>query len=114
MRPICAHGRRWRRCTSKASSNPSGHRTGRFRCIYHEHLGKGPEGYQKTIFGSWVTSIWLMEELVELIVRWDIHPDKLITHRFPLAQAAEAYALMASGDCGKVAVCFDGELKSQS
>jgi hypothetical protein len=25
---------------------------------------------------------------------------------------AEAYALMASGKCGKVAVCFDEELKS--
>jgi threonine dehydrogenase-like Zn-dependent dehydrogenase len=34
----------------------------------------------------------------------------LVTHRFPLERAAEAYALMASGKCGKVAVCFDEEL----
>ena len=66
---------------------------------------------QKTIYGSWVTSIWLMENLVEELVRWDIHPDALVTHRFPLEKASEAYALMASGDCGKVAVCFDEELK---
>ena len=65
---------------------------------------------QKTLFGSWVTNIWRMEELVERIVRWDIHPDDLVTHRFSLEQAAEAYALMASGKCGKVAVCFDEEL----
>ncbi len=66
---------------------------------------------QKTIYGSWVTSIWKMEELVERIVRWGIHPEDLVTHRFPLAQASEAYALMAAGKCGKVAIAFDEELK---
>ncbi len=62
---------------------------------------------QKTIYGSWVTNIWRMEELVERIVRWGIHPENLITHRFPLEKADQAYALMASGKCGKVAVVFD-------
>ena len=62
---------------------------------------------QKTIYGSWVTSLWKMEELVELLVRWGIHPEDLITHEFPLERAGEAYALMASGQCGKVAVTFD-------
>lgn len=66
---------------------------------------------QKTIYGSWVTSLWRMEELVERLVRWQIHPERLITHRFPLEQAAAAYALMAEGRCGKVAVVFDEELK---
>lgn len=61
---------------------------------------------QKTIYGSWVTSLWKMEELVELLVRWGIHPEDLITHEFPLEKADEAYALMASGACGKVAVTF--------
>jgi threonine dehydrogenase-like Zn-dependent dehydrogenase len=65
---------------------------------------------QKTLYGSWVTSTWLMEELVEKLVRWNLHPADIITHRFPLEQAAEAYALMASGKCGKVAVCQDEEL----
>lgn len=66
---------------------------------------------QKTLYGSWVTSIWRMEDLVERLVRWNLHPDILITHRFPLEKADEAYALMASGACGKVAVCQDEELK---
>jgi len=66
---------------------------------------------QKTIYGSWVTNIWRMEELVERIVRWGIHPEDLITHRFPLDKVDEAYSLMASGKCGKVAVVFDEELK---
>ncbi|GHU24136.1 alcohol dehydrogenase [Spirochaetia bacterium] len=66
---------------------------------------------QKTIYGSWVTSIWLMEDLVEELVRWNLHPETLITHRFPLEKADEAYKLMSEGNCGKVAVCFDEELK---
>lgn len=65
---------------------------------------------QKTIYGSWVTSTWLMEELVERLVRWNLHPSDLISHRFPLERVGEAYALMSSGRCGKVAVCFDEEL----
>lgn len=65
---------------------------------------------QKTLYGSWVTSIWKMEDLVERIVRWGIHPADLITHRFPIERAGEAYALMESGKCGKVAVCYDEEL----
>jgi threonine dehydrogenase-like Zn-dependent dehydrogenase len=60
---------------------------------------------QKTIYGSWVTSTWLMEELVERLVRWNLHPESIITHRFPLEQADEAYRLMSDGRCGKVAVC---------
>lgn len=66
---------------------------------------------QKTIYGSWVTNIWRMEELLERIVRWGIHPEDLVTHRFSLDEASDAYELMAEGKCGKVAVCFDEELK---
>jgi threonine dehydrogenase-like Zn-dependent dehydrogenase len=66
---------------------------------------------QKSIYGSWVTSIWLMENLVEELLRWNLHPEALVTHRFPLEKANEAYQLMAGGNCGKVAVCFDEELK---
>jgi threonine dehydrogenase-like Zn-dependent dehydrogenase len=63
---------------------------------------------QKTIYGSWVTSTWRMEELVERLVRWNLHPEDIITHRFSLDQVAQAYELMASGKCGKVAVCPNG------
>lgn len=69
---------------------------------------------QKIIYGSWVTNIWRMEELVERLVRWNIHPEDLVTHRFPLEAADEAYALMAEGKCGKVAVCMDEVLQEMS
>lgn len=68
---------------------------------------------QKTIYGSWVTSTWLMDELVERLVRWNLHPADLVTHRFALDRAGDAYSLMASGKCGKVAVCFDEELTAR-
>lgn len=48
-----------------------------------------------------------MEELVERLARWNIHPGELITDEFPLEKAGEAYRLMAEGKCGKVAVVFD-------
>ncbi|MBT8360692.1 MAG: zinc-binding dehydrogenase [Deltaproteobacteria bacterium] len=66
---------------------------------------------QITIYGSWVTNIWRMEELVERIVRWKIHPEDLVTHRFTLDDCDKAYALMDQGKCGKVAVVFDEEIK---
>ena len=62
---------------------------------------------QKTIYGSWVTSLWRMEDLVDKLVRWNIHPEDLVTDRFSLERAGDAYALMAGGKCGKVAVVFD-------
>jgi len=66
---------------------------------------------QITIYGSWVTSIWKMEELVERIHRWGIHPEDLVTHRFTLDDANKAYELMDEGKCGRVAVVFDEEIK---
>jgi len=62
---------------------------------------------QKAIYGSWVTSLWMMEDLVERLVRCNLHLYTLITHSFALEDAGEAYALMANGDCGKVAVVFE-------
>ncbi len=66
---------------------------------------------QITIYGSWVTNIWRMEELIERIVRWGIHPEDLVTHRFTLDDVDKAYQLMDEGKCGKVAVVFDEEIK---
>jgi threonine dehydrogenase-like Zn-dependent dehydrogenase len=62
---------------------------------------------QKTIYGSWVTSLGNIEDLVERMPRWDMHPDVTCTHQFPLAQAAEAYRTMDEGKCGKVAIVFE-------
>lgn len=62
---------------------------------------------QITIYGSWVTSLGNMEDLVERMPRWNCFPEKTCTHRFPLEKADEAYRVMAEGNCGKVAVVWD-------
>ena len=59
---------------------------------------------QLTVYGSWVTSVGRMEELVERLVRWDLHPEVVVSDRFPLEQAAEAYATADGGSRGKVAI----------
>ena len=40
---------------------------------------------QITLSGSWVTSLPRTDELVELLVRWDLHPESIVTHRYGLA-----------------------------
>uniref|UniRef100_A0A0G4FYT5 Enoyl reductase (ER) domain-containing protein n=1 Tax=Chromera velia CCMP2878 TaxID=1169474 RepID=A0A0G4FYT5_9ALVE len=58
---------------------------------------------QKMIYGSWVTSVWLMEELLCQLEEWGVHPEDLVTHAFPLQKSAEAYEVMSKGGkCGKV------------
>ena len=59
---------------------------------------------QLTIVGSWVCSITQMEELVELLVRWGLHPEEMVTDTFTLDRAGEAYALADTGRSGKVAI----------
>jgi threonine dehydrogenase-like Zn-dependent dehydrogenase len=62
---------------------------------------------QLTVLGSWVTSVGRTGELLELLVRWGLHPETTVTHRFALDDAADAYALADTGRCGKVAVVMD-------
>ncbi|MGH3655373.1 MAG: zinc-dependent alcohol dehydrogenase family protein [Micromonosporaceae bacterium] len=81
------------------------------RCVF---LGEGGEltvdvsrqliHRQVTVYGSWVTSIGHMAELLELLARWDLHPEKTVTHRFPLDQAAQAYRVAEGRGAGKVAI----------
>jgi threonine dehydrogenase-like Zn-dependent dehydrogenase len=38
-----------------------------------------------------------MEDLLEHLVRWDLHPEVMVTHRFTIEQAKQAYELFDSG-----------------
>jgi 2-desacetyl-2-hydroxyethyl bacteriochlorophyllide A dehydrogenase len=62
---------------------------------------------QLTLSGSWVCSLPQMQELVELLVRWDLHPDVMVTHTFSLEDGREAYETFDTGKTGKVAIVFD-------
>jgi threonine dehydrogenase-like Zn-dependent dehydrogenase len=57
-----------------------------------------------TLLGSWVTSVARMEELTGLLARTGVHPDRTVTHRFGLEQAAEAYATADAQAAGKVVI----------
>jgi threonine dehydrogenase-like Zn-dependent dehydrogenase len=62
---------------------------------------------QITIYGSWVTSTAHMEELVEKLVAWNVQPEKIVSHRFSLEQAAEAYRVADEGESGKVCIVME-------
>lgn len=62
--------------------------------------------HQRRIIGSWVTSLFHMEKCAHDLTDWKLWPRNAITHRFSLEQAGDAYALMASGKCGKVVINF--------
>lgn len=57
-----------------------------------------------TVIGSWVTSTVRMAELLRLMDRHDLHLDVVVTDRFGLDQAAEAYRVADTGRAGKVAI----------
>lgn len=59
---------------------------------------------QLRIEGSWVTSTWRLQELVDNLARWQVHPEVIVTGRYPLAEAATAYQEADTGTSGKVAI----------
>lgn len=63
---------------------------------------------QVSLIGSWVTSLPRMHELLENLARWELHPEKIVSHRFPLTEAGAAYQTADTGSSGKVAIVMDG------
>ena len=62
---------------------------------------------QITLYGSWVTSLRHMEDLLQHLVRWQLRPETIVTHRFRLDQADEAYQIADQGAAGKVCIVMD-------
>jgi threonine dehydrogenase-like Zn-dependent dehydrogenase len=62
---------------------------------------------QLTVHGSWVAPTWRMTELLERLARWDLHPERVVTDRFALADAARAYEVADAGARGKVGIVRD-------
>jgi threonine dehydrogenase-like Zn-dependent dehydrogenase len=59
---------------------------------------------QVSLHGSWVTSLRHMAEVLEHLTRWGLHPERTVTHRFPLDEAGEAYRTADGGRSGKVCI----------
>jgi threonine dehydrogenase-like Zn-dependent dehydrogenase len=60
--------------------------------IIHRHL---------SLYGSWTFNTVGLEECARFIVRRAVPLDRLITHRFQLDQAVEAFQLFDKGETGK-------------
>jgi threonine dehydrogenase-like Zn-dependent dehydrogenase len=62
---------------------------------------------RRHLIGSWVTSVPRMEDLLEHLVRWDLHPERIVTDRFSLRDAGPAYEAADAAEGGKVAVVME-------
>jgi threonine dehydrogenase-like Zn-dependent dehydrogenase len=60
--------------------------------IIHRHL---------TLYGSWTFPMVGLEECAQFVVDRQVPLDRLITHRFPLDQAEEAFRIFDGGATGK-------------
>jgi threonine dehydrogenase-like Zn-dependent dehydrogenase len=59
-------------------------------------------GRQLTLMGSFVMPVYMYYDLAQFILDHDLPLDRMVTHRFPLEQAPEAFALFDQGATGKV------------
>jgi threonine dehydrogenase-like Zn-dependent dehydrogenase len=59
---------------------------------------------QVAVYGSWVTSIGHMGDLLGHLDRWRLHPEVIVTDRFGLDQAEQAYQVADGGTAGKVCI----------
>jgi threonine dehydrogenase-like Zn-dependent dehydrogenase len=59
---------------------------------------------QLTVAGSWVFGLWELKELVDFLAWHNLHPDAMVTHRFPLERIADALSLFDQGKTGKVII----------
>ena len=67
----------------------------------------GIVGKQLTIMGSFVMPIHMYGDLTRFMLTHDLHFEPMVTHRFKLEDAAEAFHLFDSGECGKVVFEWD-------
>jgi threonine dehydrogenase-like Zn-dependent dehydrogenase len=59
-------------------------------------------GRQLTLMGSFVMPVYMYYDLAQFILDHDLPLERMVTHRFPLEQAPEAFALFEQGATGKV------------
>ena len=52
----------------------------------------------------WVFGLWELRELGGFLVRHGLHPERMVTHRFPLERIDEALQLFDTGKTGKVVI----------
>jgi propanol-preferring alcohol dehydrogenase len=66
-------------------------------------------GRQLTLMGSFVMPIHFYQDLVDFMLEHDLSAafQRMITHRFPIAEAEEAFRVADAGKSGKVILAWD-------
>lgn len=62
---------------------------------------------QLTLMGSWIYNLGQHDQIVEHVLERSIPLEALITHRFPIEQADEAFRVFDSGATGKVVFTWE-------
>jgi propanol-preferring alcohol dehydrogenase len=57
---------------------------------------------QLTLMGSFVLPRYMYDDMARFVLDHQVPLDALVTHRFPIARAPEAFTLFDSGQTGKV------------
>lgn len=106
-----------------ASVDCSGHGSGQLTALQHTRrwgraalVGEGGQlsvdvsevliHRQLTVHGSWVTSTVRMAELLHRLVRWELHPEIVVSDTFGIEDAGAAYELADAGASGKIGVVW--------
>lgn len=74
------HTRRWGRCVMVGEGGTLTLDVS--SALIHKHV---------TLIGSWVASTGRALELLSALDRWGLHPEQVVTDRFTLTEAEEAY-----------------------
>lgn len=59
---------------------------------------------QLALYGSWVSSLAQMEDVVAVLRDRGLHPDALVTRQYPLEEGPEAYTAFNNGSVGKLVI----------
>ncbi len=62
-----------------------------------------------TVVGGWYFPVWEFDEIARFVLRYDLPVERLVTHRYPLADAPEAFRAFDQRETEKAVFTFDGD-----
>lgn len=75
--------------------------------VIDPRTGKGGHLGLRSVQGAFTHSMGDYFDMVRALQLHGLSPETLVTHRHPIEQADEAFAMADSGNCGKVVLAWD-------